>query len=113
VKPPLPQPDAALARARRLLHDQRTRARKDGAVLDYGLADVRHLLADSPCCSYCGVRVAWDVSLDHRTPTGRGGQHQLANVAVCCGRCVEWHLNLEKTVTMEKLGSYPACPDSR
>lgn len=25
----------------------------------------------------------------------------------------EWHLDLEKTVTMEKLGSYPSCPDSR
>jgi hypothetical protein len=40
VKPPLPQPDAALARARRLLHDHRTRAKKEGAALDYGLAAV-------------------------------------------------------------------------
>src|SRR5262249_45614053 len=25
----------------------------------------------------------------------------------------EWHVDLEKIVTMERLGSYPACPDSR
>src|SRR5262249_55130247 len=25
----------------------------------------------------------------------------------------EWHVDLEKIVTLEKLGSYPACPDSR
>jgi hypothetical protein len=25
----------------------------------------------------------------------------------------EWHVDLEKTVTLEKLGSYPPCPDSR
>src|SRR6187401_645354 len=25
----------------------------------------------------------------------------------------EWHVDLGKNVTMEKLGNYPACPDSR
>jgi 5-methylcytosine-specific restriction endonuclease McrA len=42
---------------------------------------------DTPCCAYCGLPVARDASLDHRTPTDRGGQLQLANLAVCCGRC--------------------------
>jgi 5-methylcytosine-specific restriction endonuclease McrA len=76
-----------LVRARRLLHDHRTRAAKDGQVLDYSLHDLRQLLAASPCCAYCGLPVAWDVSIDHRTPIGRGGRHQLANLAVCCSRC--------------------------
>jgi hypothetical protein len=29
------------------------------------------------------------------------------------GRSVEWHLDLEKTIRMEKLGSYPPYPESR
>jgi 5-methylcytosine-specific restriction endonuclease McrA len=81
------QADALLARARRLLHDHRTRARKDGAALDYGLAEVRQLLADHSLCCYCTMPVGWDVTLDHRTPTGRGGRHTLDNLAVCCKRC--------------------------
>jgi hypothetical protein len=85
---PLPtQAAALLARCRRLLHDHQTRARKDGAALDYGLAEVRQLLADNPTCAYCKMPVGWDVSLDHRTPTARGGQHALANLAPCCRRC--------------------------
>jgi 5-methylcytosine-specific restriction endonuclease McrA len=76
-----------LARARRLLHDHRSRAKKDGAVLDYGLAEVRQLLAEHPLCEYCRAPVAWDASLDHRTPTARGGKHALDNLAVCCRKC--------------------------
>jgi hypothetical protein len=29
----------------------------------------------------------WDVSLDHKTPTGRGGKHALGNLCVCCPAC--------------------------
>ena len=81
------QADAALARARRLLHDHRARAKKDGAVLDYTLADVRQLLESSACCTYCGLPVTWDAQLDHRQPIARGGRHALDNLAVCCARC--------------------------
>jgi 5-methylcytosine-specific restriction endonuclease McrA len=81
------QAHAALGRARRLLHDHRTRAKKDGAALDYGLAELRQLLESSPCCQYCRLPVGWNVSLDHRTPISRGGKHQLSNLAVCCSRC--------------------------
>jgi 5-methylcytosine-specific restriction endonuclease McrA len=81
------QADALLARARRLLHDHRTRARKSGAVLDYTLADVRHLLAAHPQCEFCGTPLTFAASVDHRTPIARGGRHQLANLAVCCQRC--------------------------
>jgi hypothetical protein len=31
----------------------------------------------------------------------------------CRGVADEWHVDPEKHVTLEKLGSYPACPDSR
>ena len=81
------QQDALLARARRLLHDHRTRARKDGTELDYGLTEVRQLLAEHPLCAYCKMPVGWDVSLDHRTPISQGGQHLLANLAVVCLSC--------------------------
>lgn len=84
---PTTQADALLARARRLLSDHRTRAKKDGTNLDYGLADVRQLLADTPLCDYCRLPVAWNASLDHRQPIARGGRHSLDNLAVCCERC--------------------------
>jgi 5-methylcytosine-specific restriction endonuclease McrA len=87
MNPPPTQQKALLSRCRRLLHDHQTRARKDGQTLDYGLAQVVELLGASPCCAYCQRPVGWDVSLDHRMPTGRGGRHALANLAVCCPRC--------------------------
>ena len=83
----LGQADALTVRARRLLYDHRARAKRDGAALAYGLADVRQLLESSPCCLYCGLPVAWDVQLDHRQPIARGGKHVLDNLAVCCQRC--------------------------
>jgi 5-methylcytosine-specific restriction endonuclease McrA len=87
MKAPVSQADALLARARRLLHDHRTRARKDGCRLNYTLADIRRLIESSPCCAYCGMPVAFDLQLDHRRPIARGGQHVLANLAPCCARC--------------------------
>ena len=84
---PLKQDDAMLARARRLLSDQRTRGRKDGVVLGYTLADVRQLLAEHPLCTYCRSPLSFAASLDHRTPISRRGRHALDNLAVCCCRC--------------------------
>jgi hypothetical protein len=82
------QAAALTARGRRLLHDHRTRARRDGQQLDYGLPEVLDLLAASSCCAYCKMPCGWDVvSLDHRIPTGRGGKHALENLSVCCRRC--------------------------
>jgi hypothetical protein len=49
------QADATLARARRLLSDHRTGAKKDGDVLDCGQADVRQLLESTACCEYSGL----------------------------------------------------------
>jgi 5-methylcytosine-specific restriction endonuclease McrA len=81
------QADAALARARRLLHDHRTRAHRDGQRLDYGLAEVRALLASTTCCRWCRMPVGFDLQLDHVEPIARGGAHALHNLAVCCARC--------------------------
>lgn len=81
------QTDSLLSRARRLLSDHRTRAKKAGVALDYGVADVRHLLADNPLCDYCNAPLSFAASLDHRTPLARGGRHALDNLAVCCQRC--------------------------
>lgn len=79
--------DALQARARRLLSDQRTRAKKDGAALAYGLLDLRRLLEANPLCAYCRMPLSFAVSLDHRQPLARGGKHALDNLAVCCERC--------------------------
>src|SRR5690242_3162452 len=87
MKTPHRQADAALARCRRLLHDHRTRARKDGADLDYGLTEMQQLLAANPLCDYCRAPLSFAVQLDHRTPISRGGRHALANLAACCSRC--------------------------
>lgn len=81
------QADALLSRARRLLHDHRTRARRDGATLDYGLPEIRRLIAASSCCRWCKLPVGFDLSLDHVQAVSRGGQHQLANLVVVCRRC--------------------------
>jgi hypothetical protein len=40
----VPQADAALGHARRLLSDHRTRTKRNGVVLEYGLADVEQVL---------------------------------------------------------------------
>jgi len=81
------QADALTVRARRTLSDHRTRAKKDGAILGYTLANIRQLLESSQCCEYCKMPLAWDVQLDHRTPLSRGGRHVLENLAACCSRC--------------------------
>jgi 5-methylcytosine-specific restriction endonuclease McrA len=88
MKAKLPsQADAGLARARRLLHNHRARARLDGQHLDYGLVELRDLLARSLTCAYCRRPLAWDASVDHRTPTSKGGRHAFDNLAVACARC--------------------------
>ncbi|MHB1422135.1 MAG: HNH endonuclease [Gemmataceae bacterium] len=81
------QADALLIRSRRLLADHRARAKKAGAILDYGLAQVRQLLIDNPLCAYCRAPLSFAASLDHRQPIARGGRHALDNLAVCCARC--------------------------
>lgn len=87
MKPLVTQVDALKARARRLLADHRTCAKKDGATLDYTLTDLRELLASSPTCAYCKLPLSFAVSLDHRQPLSRGGRHSLDNLTVCCERC--------------------------
>lgn len=56
-------------------------------TIDYGLTDVRQLLAAHSLCEYCRVPLSFAASLDHRLPIARGGQHGLDNLSVCCVRC--------------------------
>jgi hypothetical protein len=76
------QVDALMARCRWLLGDHRTRAKRDGAALDYGLAEVQQLLAEHPLYAYCRMPLLFSASIDHGTPIGRGGRHALANLTV-------------------------------
>jgi 5-methylcytosine-specific restriction endonuclease McrA len=84
---PNTQAGALEALTRRTLAHHKARAKAVGQVLDYDAGALRRLLAEHPLCAYCKAPVAWDASIDHKTPTGRGGQHCLANLAVCCKRC--------------------------
>jgi 5-methylcytosine-specific restriction endonuclease McrA len=81
------QTEALRRRCRRLLCDHQTRAKRDGATLDYGLDALRQLIASSPTCRWCQQPVAFDVSLDHVRPTARGGPHALHNLAAVCRAC--------------------------
>jgi 5-methylcytosine-specific restriction endonuclease McrA len=87
---PLPtQADALLSRARRLIHDHRSRAKRDGVCLNYTLDDLRRLLAEHPLCEYCRTPLSFEASLDHRQPIAQGGRHELQNLAVVCLACQE------------------------
>src|SRR5262249_32712019 len=81
------QSNALLARCRRLLYDHRSRAKREGQALDYGLADLRHLIESSPCCRWCKLPVGYDLQLDHLHPVHRGGRHALYNLTGSCKRC--------------------------
>jgi 5-methylcytosine-specific restriction endonuclease McrA len=81
------QADALTRRARKLLSTHMSRAKRDGQVIDYTVADLMALLAENPLCHYCSLPCGWDVSIDHRIPTSRGGRHCFANLAPCCPRC--------------------------
>jgi 5-methylcytosine-specific restriction endonuclease McrA len=81
------QDAALLSRARRLLSDHRTRAKKAGVELNYTLRDLAELLASSQACAYCGCALAWDMQMDHKQPIARGGRFTLDNLTPACGRC--------------------------
>jgi hypothetical protein len=57
-------------------------------------------------CSYCGDAIsAEDMTVDHVTPTTRGGADTLSNVVVCCRWC-----NSEKgDMTLEEYRHWRAC----
>jgi hypothetical protein len=75
------QADTLTVRARRLLSDHRTRAKKDGIALDYGIAEVRQLLADNPLCEYCRMPLSFAASIDHRQPIRKGRRHVLHRIS--------------------------------
>ena len=104
------QVDALMARARRLLHDHRTRAREVGLQLDYSLSDLRRLLESNPLCHWCKLPVDFALTLDHLHPIARGGQHALHNLCVSCTRCNALRGMLTEAETLELLeflGSLP------
>src|SRR5687767_13902583 len=50
---------------------------------------------------------------ENYVPFVRPTECNLAREVASSGPIDEWHVVLEKTVTVEKLGSYPICPRSR
>src|SRR5205823_1536216 len=89
MRKPVPTAEAALLRrCRRILGDQRRRARADGVQLPYGLDEVLALARAALVCGYCRLPLPLDLlRFDHAKPTARGGRHELANLTPCCDRC--------------------------
>ncbi len=101
----LPSPCSALARSSGMcrtatflrrtansLASHRRRARQADARLDYGLEDLRALVADAldHPCPYCGDTLRdGTFSCDHADATSRGGSFRLDNLRICCRRCNE------------------------
>src|SRR5262245_61179292 len=84
---PLTSEQALRQRCRRLLADQRRRARADGVELRYDVEDLLHLARQAKTCHYCNAPLSLELSMDHRTAISRGGRHAIDNLAVCCRRC--------------------------
>lgn len=58
----------------------------------------RILERDGYTCFYCGSTRKSDLTLDHKTPLSRGGEHDEQNVVTACLRC-----NMKKgTLTLEE-----------
>jgi 5-methylcytosine-specific restriction endonuclease McrA len=46
------------------------------------------LLADDPCCRYCGVELTQRrATLDHVVPRSRGGSDAISNLRISCRFC--------------------------
>jgi 5-methylcytosine-specific restriction endonuclease McrA len=45
------------------------------------------LLRDDYLCSYCGVKVSKNASIDHVLPKSRGGKTTYLNCVTCCKKC--------------------------
>src|SRR5262249_40215415 len=72
----------------------RTRARADGQVLDYGLADLARIALAARSCPYCGRALLTPeaAAFDHDMPTALDtspAAYSLRNVVVCCRPCNE------------------------
>jgi len=101
---PATQSAALDALTRRALSHHRARARALGQSLDYTAADLVQLVETSPLCRWCRLPVGFqDMQIDHLDPLGRGGQHQLHNLAVACSRCNLLRGQMSQAATLELL----------
>ncbi len=72
------------------IQSHRTRALAAGQIIDYSLDELRRLVADAQQlpCPYCRRRLTdAGFSVDHSTPTSRGGSFALWNLQVTCKQC--------------------------
>lgn len=70
--------------------NQRKRARKQGAILDYTLAELRDLLQPriGTSCPFCQDTITTEnFSFDHGFPVSWGGKHSITHLLVVCRRC--------------------------
>jgi 5-methylcytosine-specific restriction endonuclease McrA len=76
-------------KAQVVVANHRQRLRHPLQEFSYSVADVEQLLraALGKPCPYCGRTLTLlNVSVDYKTPIGRGGPHQLANLVAVCRR---------------------------
>jgi 5-methylcytosine-specific restriction endonuclease McrA len=72
--------------------NQKQRAKKHGAVLDYTVEDLRRLVEDAlrGACPYCLASLhVQNFGCDHEVPISRGGSWRRENLVICCRNCNE------------------------
>jgi len=70
-------------------HNQKKRAAKKGARLNYQVLDLQASAMDGPLlCHFCGISLtSLNLSVDHLTPISREGTWDLDNLAFVCLPC--------------------------
>jgi 5-methylcytosine-specific restriction endonuclease McrA len=84
---PLTQTALLRRRCQRILAEQKRRAARDDADMDYSLDELLQLAMLCPLCAYCRMPVSMGFSFDHLVPIARGGPHSLVNLCVVCQPC--------------------------
>src|SRR4051794_16866890 len=94
-------------RSRGMYSNQNKKAKIVGELIRYTVAHLREaiLKAIGLKCPYCETCITpQNFSSDHRIPTSRGGQHDIANIVICCLACNQRKGILTDTEYMDLLG---------
>ena len=79
-----------MARTQNIYRHQKDRAKERKIPFEITREDIREVAADAigKPCRYCQVPVTYlNFSIDHKTPTQRGGTQTKDNIECICDRC--------------------------
>lgn len=92
-------------RTRSIYRNQLQAAKKKSQIFSITLEQVQNLAIAAECCPYCQEPLKpKTISLDHKMPVERNGQHTLSNIAICCMRCnkIKGNMNVEEYVAFRQ-----------